>query len=485
MEKYRKFADAPTGIQPFVSIVSPAKKTMILTFIMFPMRLLFCTVFFALILLSDIICYVFYSLYLSFIPKLLLLELLRHFFLRGFFFFLGHVLPRAAMHHGSNVSHHNGTGKSSTQGTCTHRLRRGDVLIVNLQSPWDAMIIEAALSLPYYAVAFPCLPTTPSRNTQQANRQGRSSSSSGREKRNGTPIDVNGAKRTKNGNGAGMEERRVKVFLPGPFQRWRVFYYILYTSSPKYLESQSNAVEAAATGDGGNTSARHSDGESSSSSGAMINLGLHAQYSANRYGVPLLYFLEGTCSNGKGILSAPSFSCYEAGAFQPSHKHHTNVSGADSHQGNGSEKESTHILSTASIIYETPALATVLPQGKTLFPLLYRASCLLYGSGAGPAWSSPFFPHAYVCVQSCRLEDEPSALRLSGSPSSSVTPSSASQRSNPLFQVQIAEENLLAVRQSLCRVPRGIPIAGGVVRKPLTVGLKEKLGYVKAVREKK
>lgn len=480
MEKYRKFADAPTGIQPFVSIVSPAKKTVVLTFIMFPMRMLFCTVFFALILLSDIICYAFYTLYLSFIPKLLLLELLRHFFLRGFFFFLGHVLPRAAMHHGNSSSHHNGTGKSSTQGAGTHRLRRGDVLVVNLQSPWDAMIVEVALSLPYYAVAFPCLPPSSSRSTQQTKQRRSRSSSSGLE-RNGNSMDVNGAKK-KNGNTSGIEERRVKVFLPGPLQRWRVFYYILYTSSSEYLEIQSSAIEAAASGDGAKPAARSSEGDSSTPN-AMINLGLHAQYSANRYGVPLLYFLEGTCSNGKGILSAPSFSCYEAGAFQPSRKHHlSHVSGSDSLQGSGVDKDSsTHILSTASIIYETPALATVLPRGGTLFPLLYRVSCLLYGSAAGPAWSSPFFPHAYVCVQSCRLEDEPSTASRLSTPSSSASPANTSQRSNPLFQVQVSDENLLAVRQSLCRVPRGIPIAGGVVRKPLMVGLKEKLGYVKTV----
>lgn len=430
MEKYRAFADAPTGIQPFIASVRGPKKTLPLTIIMFPIRLILFLFFFLLLVIIDTVRYIFYALYLQIIPRLLLIEVLTRLCLRGLFFFLGHIIPTLISAPGF------GQRAGEADGPV---LQRGDIIAANLQTPWDAMVLEAALGLSYYAIAIPVY--RPARGVSPSQHR----------------------------------TAHVKVFLPSPLQRWRVWSHLCWeANSTTHLTWQAAAME--------DHQAHAYDVEELSPS--ILNVGLEAQYAANRAGVPLIYFLEGTTSNGKGVLQAPAFRCYSRAAFAPSSSptHHT----ASERSFSEMTEES---IWTASLTYETPALCTI--TATSLLSVLFRASALLYGS------ASPFFPRAFVYMHDCPLPYTTKAFSeelAGGSPATSSStsastppfPSSPQKGSTLLFQVNVSGKNLNAVREALCRFPKGSASIKSVyvssARKTLTVGAKEKLGFIRKLK---
>ncbi|EPY32101.1 hypothetical protein AGDE_08865 [Angomonas deanei] len=180
MEKYRKFADASNGIQPFTLSVIPSLLGKVMTPVMFPIRVLFVLVFGLILLLVDTVVFLlFYPLHLLPLSRYVGLVFLQKCALKGFFFFLGHVLVRER--------------PCEAEG----RTAYGDVFFVNCQSVWDAMVVEVLLNDPFVFYCFPKPAATPD----------------------------------------GGEGTNLQCFPPSPLQRWRVWWYVYRTGTTPALSA--------------------------------------------------------------------------------------------------------------------------------------------------------------------------------------------------------------------------------------------------------
>lgn len=376
MEKFRPYGDAATGINPFISIVAPTTAGLLGSYFMFPMRLFFCSLFLVLLTLADVLAFALFALRLQWVARGLLLVHMQRGCLRCILFFIGHILPRRL--EAEDLMRPSAL-KSSSASNALERMRRGpgggEVVLCNLQSVWDVLLLEVQLGTPFFAVAFPPASGKPEDTT---------------------PV----------------------LFLPSLFSRWAVWRYIRRTGTSEFL--------AAANRGAGAESTRTVD-----LAGAQAAAGPR---------VPLVYWGEGTCTNGKGVLRMDAVRLL----------------------ARGSEETKELSVWAASLQYDTPAVHTIVSDGQTLWTTLYRAGCLLYGS-LNRQWESPFFPSAtFACLLA------PVPLAKAGAES----------------QWTLSEAALQSVRQSMClRGPVAVPVTGNdsvIRRQPLAVGTKEKEGFVHA-----
>lgn len=399
MEKFRHFGDAATGIHPFTFVMAPTTTGRIGSVCMFPARLLLTAVFALLLLVTDTLLWLVYVAYLGLLGRLLLAPLQRA-WLRGLLFSIGHIFPQqpAAM---VKPPQQEREASSSSRSA-----RAGDLVVCNLQSVWDALVLEVMLAQPYHAICFP--------DATMAGEDGAASS-------------------TEAAAAPGL-----RVFWPGPMQRWRVWAYTRRTSSLAFLTAQQP--------DSAEQQAIRKKIEA-------MELPLYrVQKAAVRAGVPVWWFGEGTCSNGRGLLLMPAVTC-------------TSVSASNASAG--------CVVHLATIQYDSPALQNVLGNdNEGFFAALFRTGLLLYGSTA-PAWTSPFFPTAEVTYRSTRL--------------ARATPSTAADRkcAASMCHWTLSAPALLELRNAMCQRAQPLVVSGntaGVRRQPLSVGVREKKGFLEAYR---
>ncbi|KPA77539.1 hypothetical protein ABB37_06918 [Leptomonas pyrrhocoris] len=386
MEKFRHFGDAATGIHPFTVVVAPTTLGRIGATCMFPMRLLFSTVFVLLLLLTDTLLWVLYRVYLGILGQLLLAPLQRA-SIRGLLFFIGHILPDQPTVITQLSS------SNAKKGVVTSRqVRAGDVVVCNLQSVWDGPVLEVMLAQPYHALCFPDATATA-------------------------------------GPAPGL-----RVFWPSPLQRWKVWGFVRRTGTLDFLTAQQTLAKK----------------------DEALPL-YRVQDAAATAGVPVWWCGEGTCSNGKGLLPMPAAICRSC-APTPT-----------------TAQCSVYV---ATIQYDSPALQNVLGSDvEDVFSFLFRTSVLLYGSTA-PAWSSPFFPSAEVTFGAAGLT-RATAYEAEGAHANAKSSSAATYWTlNP--------SAVLELRHAMCQRGQALVVSGGgsggaaVRRQPLSVGVKEKKGFVEA-----
>lgn len=394
MEKFRHFGDAGTGIHPYTFVIAPTTAGRIGAICMFPMRLLLSSLFALLLLVTDTLLWVCHVTYVGLLGRLLLAPLQRA-WLRALLFFMGHIVPEqpAVMARPAHPAASEGTN------SWPRAARGGDLVVCNLQSVWDALVLEVMLAQPYHAVCFP---------------------------------DATAAGAVDGNAGGG-----VRVFWPGPLQRWRVWAFTRHTGALDYLSAQLSA----------------------SASGALP---VHrVQAAAVRAGVPVWWFGEGTCSNGRGLLPMPPITCSSAAAASL-----TAATAAGC------------VVHLATVQYNSPALQNVLGDDvEGVFGALLRTGLLLYGSTA-PAWSSPFFPTAEVTYRTTRLTRATAAAAAAAAAATASSPSGSAPSCWTL-----SAPALLELRNAMCQRGQALVVsgsAGAVRRQPLTVGLKEKKGFVEA-----
>lgn len=414
MEKFRHFGDAATGIHPFTFVIAPTPVGRILATVMFPMRLLFSSVFCLLLLLTDTLLWVLYCAYLPLLGKLLLAPLQRA-WLRGLLFFIGHILPEAP-------ATLNQPNRPASPTTTPRQLRGGDLVVCNCQSVWDGAVLEVMLAQPFHAICFP--DATVTGDTDHNNK-----------KSTATPG--------------------VRVFWPGPLQRWRVWSFVRRTGRLDFVTAQQPLfdITGALRGSATTTSAAAAAAAAKKADGAALQL-CAVQEAAARAGVPVWWFGEGTCSNGKGLLPMPFVVCRTA-ASAPS------------------AAECTVYLAT--LTYDSPALQNVLGNDvEGFFSMLFRTSSLLYGSTA-PAWSSPFFPTAEVTFRPAKVTRATTVV-LPGPQPGAV----------PVTYWTFTTAALLELRNAMCQRGQALVVSSSsgsgaaVRRQPLSVGVKEKKGFVEA-----
>lgn len=410
MEKFRHFGDAATGIHPFTFVITPTTLGKVGATCMFPMRLLFCAVFVVLLLLTDTLLWLFHCLYLGLLGRLLLGPLQRA-WLRGLLFFIGHILPEQPP---TIAQPQRSTSSSNSNNSASpRRVRAGDLIVCNLQSVWDVAVLEVMLTQPYHAVCFPDA-------TAEAG----------------------------SGVCAGL-----RVFWPGPLQRWSVWQHIRRTGTLDFLNAQLPGSEA--------TNAVEKK------TGGVLPL-YQVQEAAARAGLSVWWFGEGTCSNGKGLLTMPAVTCRSSS---------TPAVGSTATPSPSSAGECAAYVAT--IQYDTPAVQTVVGSDVVgLFGLLFQTGVLLYGSAA-PAWSSPFFPTAEVTFR---------AVRLTRAVAASDAAASAKASPAATLHWTLSAPALLELRNAMCQRGQALVVSGSsssgggaaVRRQPLSVGVKEKKGFVEA-----
>ncbi|CBZ32014.1 hypothetical protein, conserved [Leishmania donovani] len=399
MEKFRHFGDAATGIHPFTFVMAPTAAGRIGSICMFPARLLLSAVFALLLLVTDTLLWLFYVAYLGLLGRLLLAPLQRA-WLRGLLFSIGNILPQqpAAM------------VKPQQQGReasgSSRAARAGDLVVCNLQSVWDALVLEVMLAQPYHAICFP--------DATMAGEDGSASSAEA------------------------AAAPGLRVFWPGPTQRWRVWAYTRRTSSLAFLRAQQP--------DSAEQQAIRKKTE-------VTELPLYrVQKAAALSGVPVWWFGEGTCSNGRGLLLMPAVTCASAVP---------------------SDASAGCVVHLATIQYDSPAMQNVLgSDNESFFAALFRTGLLLYGSTA-PAWTSPLFPTAEVTYRSTRL--------ARATPSTATDSKSAASRCH----WTLSAPALLELRNAMCQRGQALVVSGsvaGVRRQPVSVGVKEKKGFIEAYR---
>lgn len=402
MEKFKHFADAATGIHPFVCVVAPTLLSTVLATCMFPIRLLFCGVFVLLLLVTDALLSLLYVAHLAVVGRALLGPLQR-LWLRGLLFSVGHVLPAQQR----SIARVPSATQDDRESPMAKARAAGSLSVCNLQSVWDLMVLEVVVGEPYYAVAFPDVSCKSSQ------------------------WDADG----------------VRVFWPGPLQRWRVWCYIRHTGSLSFVAAQVATDSAVVAKE-------------------PLPLAL-LQDRAGRAGVPLWWFGEGTCSNGRGILTMPELTCRTGGAGGGARR-----STDASPSALSTSKAVGCQITVLAIQYDTPALQNVVgDEDESLMQCLRRASVLLYGS-ASPTWSSPFFPHAEVAVQLVAV--------TRGVPS----PGAPSDR--PTWHLNSAA--MLEIRSAICQRNRALVVSSSSSgnasqrRQALSVGMREKYGFLQAMR---
>ncbi|KAG5511032.1 hypothetical protein GH5_07234 [Leishmania sp. Ghana 2012 LV757] len=398
MEKFRHFGDAATGIHPFTFVIAPTVAGRIGSACMFPMRLLLSSVFVLLLSVTDTLLWICYVFYLGLLGRLLLAPLQRA-WLRGLLFFIGHILPEKPRAMASSQQQQ-GEASSSSRA-----VRAGDLVVCNLQSVWDALVLEVMLAQPYHAICFP----------------------------DATATEEGAVSPPKAAAAPGL-----RVFWPGPTQRWRVWAYTRRTGSLAFLTAQQP-----------NSAEQQSLRKKTKTTELMLH---RVQEAAARTGVPVWWFGEGTCSNGRGLLLMPAVICMTAAA---------------------SNASSGCVVHLATIQYDSPALQNVLGNdSEGFFAALFRAGVLLYGSTA-PAWTSPFFPTAEVTYRSARLTH--------------ATPSTVtdSKSATSMRYWTLSTPALLELRNAMCQRGQALVVSSssaGARRQPLSVGVREKKGFVEAYR---
>ncbi|KAG5510555.1 hypothetical protein JKF63_06852 [Porcisia hertigi] len=398
MEKFRHFGDAATGIHPFTAATAAAAPTVsrIRAACAFPPRLLLSAVFVLLLFVTDTLLWVCHVTHLGLLGRFLFAPLQRA-CLRGLLFAIGHILPEKSTP--AVKPQKGGEADSSSRA-----VRAGDLVVCNLQSVWDALVLEVMLAQPYHAVCFPDATTA---------------------------ADIDATSPRKNATVPGL-----RVFWPGPMQRWRVWAHTRRTGTLAFLAAQ------------------HPDSiaqQAIRSKTETAELPLHrVQEAAARAGVPVWWFGEGTCSNGRGLLLMPAVTCMSAAA---------------------SDASAGCLVHLATIQYDSPALQNVLGSDlEGLLMVLFRTGLPLHGSMA-PAWTSPLFPTAEVTFRSARLA-RAAPLAVVGSTSTSMK--SLWTLSTPA---------LLELRHTMCQRGQALVMsssAASVRRQPLSVGLKEKKGFIEA-----
>lgn len=440
MEKYRKFGDASTGIHPFTVVISPTPWGVVVASVTFPCRLLFAAFFVALLVVTDTLSYVLYLLCLPLLGKLLLAPLQR-LWLRGLLFFVGHLLllrSEVVVDGGGEGggAHRRARGRTSSPQSAP--LGGGEVLLANMQSVWDASVLEVALAMPYYTVAFPVASTPQQRRAAGATP---------------TPTPTGAAVVARGG---------VRVFPPSPVQRWAVWSHVRSTGTLSFLSSLAGVFTSS----------------SASSPSNSVAVDLAAVQAAAT--VPVVYFPEGTCSNGKGIL------CFDPLVLRgnrplPRPRPRRDAAGNATRRGSDEEEEEEEqevavggrrsavpvTVAVATVTYNTPAVQNIVSERVGLFSYLFGMSKLLYGS-TSPTWSSPFFPVALVQLRRSVALD-------------ATRPADANDKGGERSGHVLTTSAVESVRDAMC-MKGGSRVtsagAGGIRRQPLAVGVAEKVGFL-------
>ena len=471
MEKYRKFGDAATGINPFIakggvgsgsgvvaaatggigsfssSSVMPPLVVTVLAAILFPVRLLVLFAIAAVLGVFDMLSRMMYTFGMGFAADFLLYPF-SGLLTRMWLLVAAGVVVRQRIYpiRGStNITTENG---AKALDDVVGAPKAGDIVIANLVSPLDFFAITSCGSIlpPFLSGAKPSV-----------------ASSSPSFWRMPSCLCVF----------LGHQEPTVITFGPNPWQRWQVFRHVVHSTTRRYLTGDSKKLDA----------------------GEVIDLTL-IQRRAKRMGIPVLLFPEGTPSNGQGMLQCPRFLVENASSAGVAYKE---VIGG----GKGTTGTRAHILSVSYSstvpcrIIESDATAMkgaapfvgAGPSGhlQYLFNLSRRGSgTAATGSASSPAAIAdailsgvlsiiPLFPLASGFVNTCRV----TIVRASQVPSMPMTISAEHLTTNPAMAAGVVGAWVDECRNKVCAsVSFNNP---NVICKPVAVGVKEKIAYMEYV----
>ena len=472
MEKYRKFGDASTGINPFIakggvgsgsgvvaaatggigsfssaSAIPPMFVT-VLAAVVFPIRLLVLLVVAAVLGVFDMLSRMMYTFGVGFAADLLLYPFIG-ILTRLWLLVAAGVVVRQRIYpiRGStNVTVENGAkALDDTIGAP----KAGDVVIANLVSPLDFLAITSCGSIlpPFLSGAKPSV-----------------SSSSPSFWRMPSCLCVFIAHR----------EPTVISFGPNPWQRWQVFRHVMHSTTSQYLKGESRGLQT----------------------NEVIDLTL-IQRRAKRMGIPVLLFPEGTPSNGQGMLQCPRFLVENASSAGVAYKEVIGGKGA------GSSGTRTHIVSVSyastvpcriieSDVKAMKGAAPFVGAGPSghlqyLFNLSRRGSGIAAtGSTKSPAAIAdailsgvlsviPIIPVASGFVNTCRV----TIVRASQIPTMPMTISAEHLQSNSAMAAGVVGAWVDECRGKVCAsVSFNNP---NVVCRPVAVGVREKIAYMEYV----
>lgn len=245
MEKFKRHADAATGVNPFVTTEQPGAVSVGLQCLLFPFRMLVAAVLAVVILILEMPLHAMRKIGLGAVaavvlhPVLALLVRLQLLAACNMLVLSKPFPPRPS----ASVCGSGPSARDDAQGSP----RPGEVVVCNMQSPLDLLAIMSlgvagGWSMPTCLVAFP-LP-------------------------DGTTMEMK----------------------PSPFQKLKVLRHVLWTGAEAFFRIAEQRSQ------------RGGDGA------LRIDVAL-LQQRARRMRCPLLYFAEGTCGNGRGLLAFPTFAC--------------------------------------------------------------------------------------------------------------------------------------------------------------------------------
>ena len=190
MEKYRKFGDAATGVNPFVFTHKPTIVSNVLAAVLFPFRLLIGLVLALLLLLTDFLLQAARNFFIAPLLTPYVLHPLQSLIGQLFLFVMANLQVKQRVF-----------PKLGSAGAPPSP-RSGDVVLCNMQSPLDIFVLLAtgglsAWKMPYCIAAFFC---------------------------HNQPYVVH--------------------FGPNPFQRWQVLRHVLYSTTRSYLQSAVDDTES-------------------------------------------------------------------------------------------------------------------------------------------------------------------------------------------------------------------------------------------------
>jgi hypothetical protein len=285
MEKYRKFGDAATGVNPFIFTHKPTLLSTAAAALLFPLRCVLGLLLCLLLFVVDLLMHSARKFFIAGIVTPYLLFPLQSVLSQLFLFSMCNLLVR------QRVFPRIGPSGGSVNGPAA-----GDVLLCNMQSPLDVFVLlgTGGLSswrMPYCYVAYFC---------------------------HNAPHVVH--------------------FGPNPFQRWKTLFHVLYSTTRGYLVNTVAETET-----------------------LTVDL-TSVQRQALKLGVPVVFFAEGTTTNGRGVLQFPTVKLLSPRVF------------------------------LVSLRYTSPALNAIIDNITCGGKILFSWSALI-GSG-----DSPLFPEALVTL---------------------------------------------------------------------------------------
>jgi hypothetical protein len=384
MEKFRKWGDAATGINPFVypADTLPAVTRIVQVWLLFPVRLALAVILLLLLFILDTLAHTLRVVYLGMLARYTFTPL-GSFVARVVLFLLGggltsrfRILPPKPQ-------------PVAGRDDALAAPKAGDLILCNLLSPLDVLAIRCAL------------PTVFSGASEWAGALERGAIFAFYD-----PL-------------GGARGAPIADFCPSPFQLWKAARFIRHLAKPEVILRMEHSVP-------------------SSSLSEVPPLPVDAlQRRAVRLGIPVILFAEGTTSNGRAIMPFPRLQISTRQA---------------------TSKAAPQQIYLSAVHYpHAPAAACVLDKSSTPLPFLSNC-CARNEMGSQATWT--------IARPSAAMD---MSVYVNGADAATAT------------DYTTTAPWLLDCRSRMCAlVQYRNP---GVVCKPVTAGVHEKVGFVKQFLE--